>query len=299
MKTTLKNIRRSPYQALAAISITGLTVFVTAVFILVTLGSQAVLLHFETKPQVIAYLKDDHKQDQVNLLLQSLTNTGGVRKISYISKDQALETYKKSVGNDPLLLGSITDLGVITADVLPASVEITAKSPENFDALVAILEKNDIVSSTPKGVKEIDFPKDIISELSAWTKAIRTAGLILISLLVLNAIMTIIVIISMKIGNRRTEINTMKLLGAKATFILKPYLQESVIYGASGALIGWVASYITLLYTTPFLASRLSGIITLPVDFTLMILLLLCLVIGFTILGFISGWLAAVRFVKR
>ena len=111
--------------------------------------------------------------------------------------------------------------------------------------------------------------------------------------------MTIIVIISMKIGNRRTEINTMKLLGAKATFILKPYLQESVIYGASGALIGWVASYITLLYTTPFLASRLSGIITLPVDFSLMILLLLALVIGFTILGFISGWLAAVRFVKR
>ncbi len=299
MKTALKNIRRSPYQALAAIIITSLTVFVASIFILVTLASQIVLLHFETKPQVIAYLKDDHKQDQVNQLLKSLTETGEVSKVSYISKDQALEIYKKSVGNDPLLLGSITDLGVITADVLPASVEITAKSPESFNNLVAILEKSDIVSSTPKGVKEIDFPKDIISELTAWTKAIRTGGLVLISLLVLNAVMTIVIIISMKIGGRRTEINTMKLLGAKATFILKPYLFESMIYGALGGFIGWIASYITLLYATPFLAPRLSGIITLPVDFTVMAFLLVGLVVAFVFLGLVSGWLAAVRFVKR
>ena len=58
LKTTLKHIRRSPYQALAAIAVMTATFFVANIFTLVALGSQAVLQHFETKPQVIAYLKD-------------------------------------------------------------------------------------------------------------------------------------------------------------------------------------------------------------------------------------------------
>lgn len=299
MNTALKNIRRSPYQALAATLVMSLTVFVVAIFILVSIASQIILINFETKPQVIAYLKDDAKQEQINLLIKSLTDTSQVKKVTYVSKAQALEIYKKSVGNDPLLLGTVTDLGIITADILPASIEITAKSPESFKDLNVILEKSDIVSATPKGQKEIDYPKDVISELTAWTRAIRTAGLILISLLTLNAIFTIVIIISMKISSRRAEINTMKLLGAKAAFILKPYLFESMVYGAVGAVVGWLGCYIVLLYATPFLASRLSDIIPLPVDIVSMLILLAGLILGFVFLGLISGLLAAVRFVKR
>lgn len=299
MKTALKNIRRSPYQALAAISIISLTVFVVAIFALVSLASQIILTNFETKPQVIAYLKDSHTQVQVNKLIKELSGSGQVKKVIYVSKQEALEIYKKSVANDPLLLGTVTDLGIITADVLPASVEITAKSPESFKELIPVLERSEVVSATPRGQKEIDFPKDVISELTAWTKAIRTAGLVLISLLVLNAVITIVVIISMKISSRRVEINTMKLLGAKAVFILKPYLIETMIYGAIGGIAGWIGSYIALLYTTPFLAPRLSGIISLPVDFVIMLVLLAILVFTFSFLGLLSGLLAAARFVKR
>jgi len=299
MNTALKNIRRSPYQALAAILMTGLTVFIVSLFALVSLASQLILTSFETKPQVIAYLKDDHTPDQVKGLIKEVDDTGLVKNATYVSKNDALEIYKKSVGNDPLLLGSVTDLGVITADVLPASVEITAKSPENFPTIVSILERSNIISTTPKGKKEIDFPQDIVAELSAWTKAIRTAGLILIAILCFNSIITIMIIISMKIASRRLEIGTMKLMGAKGGFILKPYLLESVIYGAIGGVIGWLGSYIALLYSTPFLAPRLMGIIPLPVSFLPMLILLAALVLFFSLLGLVSGLLAAVRFIKR
>ena len=66
MKTTLNNIRRSPFQALAAILVTSLTLFIISIFIYVSLASQVVLNHFETKPQIIAYLKDGHTQEQAN-----------------------------------------------------------------------------------------------------------------------------------------------------------------------------------------------------------------------------------------
>jgi len=299
INTALKNIRRSPYQALAAVSMTGLTVFVVSLFALVSLASQLILTSFETKPQVIAYLSDDHKTEQVNSLISDLTTTGLVKQATYVSKDEALKIYKESVGNDPLLLGTVTDLGIITADVLPASVEITAKSPDNFPTLVSILERSKIVSSTPNGQKEIDFPQDVISELTAWTRAIRTAGLILASILSFNSVITIMIIISMKIASRRYEIGTMKLLGAKGAFIIKPYLIESILYGAVGGVIGWLASYIALLYSTPFLAARLVGIIPLPVDPLVMLALLAVLVVSFSSLGLFSGLLAAVRFLKR
>ena len=299
INTALKNIRRSPYQALAAVSMTGLTVFVVSLFALVSLASQLILTSFETKPQVIAYLSDDHKTEQVNSLISDLTTTGLVKQATYVSKDEALKIYKESVGNDPLLLGTVTDLGIITADVLPASVEITAKSPDNFPTLVSILERSKIVSSTPNGQKEIDFPQDVISELTAWTRAIRTAGLILASILSFNSVITIMIIISMKIASRRYEIGTMKLLGAKGAFIIKPYLIESILYGAVGGVIGWLASYIALLYSTPFLAARLVGIIPLPVDPLVMLALLAVLVVSFSLLGLFSGLLAAVRFLKR
>lgn len=299
INTALKNIRRSPYQALAAVSMTGLTVFVVSLFALVSLASQLILTSFETKPQVIAYLSDDHKSEEVNLLISDLTTTGLVKQATYVSKDEALEIYKESVGNDPLLLGTVTDLGIITADVLPASVEITAKSPDNFPTIVGILERAKIVSSTPNGQKEIDFPQDVISELTAWTRAIRTAGLILATILSFNSVITIMIIISMKIASRRYEIGTMKLLGAKGAFIIKPYLIESVLYGAVGGVIGWLASYIALLYSTPFLAARLTGIIPLPVSPVVMLALLAVLVVSFSLLGLFSGLLAAVRFLKR
>ena len=299
INTALKNIRRSPYQALAAVSMTGLTVFVVSLFALVSLASQLILTSFETKPQVIAYLSDDHKTEQVNSLISDLTTTGLVKQATYVSKDEALKIYKESVGNDPLLLGTVTDLGIITADVLPASVEITAKSPDNFPTLVSILERSKIVSSTPNGQKEIDFPQDVISELTAWTRAIRTAGLILATILSFNSVITIMIIISMKIASRRYEIGTMKLLGAKGAFIIKPYLIESILYGAVGGVIGWLASYIALLYSTTFLAARLVGIIPLPVSPVIMLALLAVLVVSFSSLGLFSGLLAAVRFLKR
>ena len=299
INTALKNIRRSPYQALAAVSMTGLTVFVVSLFALVSLASQLILTSFETKPQVIAYLSDDHKPEEVNLLISDLTTTGLVKQSVYVSKDEALKIYKESVGNDPLLLGTVTDLGIITADVLPASVEITAKSPDNFPTIVSILERSKIVSSTPNGQKEIDFPQDVISELTAWTRAIRTAGLILAIILSFNSVITIMIIISMKIASRRYEIGTMKLLGAKGAFIIKPYLIESVLYGAVGGVIGWLASYIALLYSTPFLAARLTGIIPLPVSPVVMLVLLAVLVVSFSLLGLFSGLLAAVRFLRR
>jgi cell division transport system permease protein len=299
MNTALKNIRRSPYQAIAAIFIVSITMFIIGIFTLVSVGSHDVLLNFETKPQVIAYLKDGHTQDQVVQLLTTLSNTVGVKKAIYVSKQDALDIYKKSVGNDPILLGTVTDWGVVTADILPASIEITALNPDAFQTISAVLEKNDIVSTTPQGAKEIDYPKDVVAELTKWTSAIRTGGLVLVIALCLVSVLTIIMIISMKISSRRLEIRTLKLMGAKNFFIINPYIQESVVYGIVGAFLGWLFCFITILYSTPFLAPRFGSIISFPIPYQVFLILLGVMLVFGWLLALISGYFAAVRFLKR
>ena len=299
MQTAFKIIRRSAYQASSAIFVDSITMFIVAMFALVSVASQEILLTFETKPQIIAYLKDGHTPDQVNELLTQLSTTQGVKKAIYISKQDALELYKESVGNDPMLLGTVTDWGIVTADILPASVEITAQTPKSFNSISSVLERSEIVSTTPQGKKEIDFPQDVVAELTKWTNAIRVAGLIMVAALTLVSILTIVIIISMKISGRKLEITTLKLLGARNFYIIKPYIQESFLYGVSGALIGWLTAYIALLYSTPFLSPRIGTIITFPVPFIIMLILLGGMLTFSAALALVSGFFASTRFVKR
>ncbi len=299
MNTAFKNIRRSPYQALAAIFIVSLTLFIVGVFSLVTVASQIILNNFETKPQIIAYLKDGHTTEQVGGLLGSLNNTEGVKKAVYVSKEDALQLYKKSVGNDPVLLGTVTDWGIVTADILPASIEITAANPDAFKNIAATLEKSDIISVTPQGKKEIDYPQDVITELTKWTTALRTGGLGLVIALTFVAVITIMTIISMKISSRRFEISTFKLMGARNLYIVKPYIFESIVYGVIGSIFGWLGCFIALLYSTPFLSPRLGSIISFPVPFTYMLILLGGMLVFGLLISFVGSLIAATRFVKR
>ncbi len=299
MKTALKNIRRSPFQALAAILVVTFTIFIIGIFSLVAIGSRTILLSFETKPQVIAYLKDDHNMSQVGTLINTLTSTEGIKNAIYISKDQALDIYKQSVANDPILLGSVTDWGIVTAEILPASIEVTANDPNSFTTVVSLLEQSEIVNINPKGNKDIDFPQDIITELTKITTAIRFSGLVLVFIVSLVCFLTIVTIVSMKIASRRSEIGTMKLLGANNSFIVKPYLQEALIYGLVGGFFGWILNFISLLYSTPYIAPRLSGIITFPIPYTFLGIHFVS-VLGLSLfMSFFAGLFATTRFVKR
>lgn len=297
-KTAITQIRRSPYQAFSAIFILSLNFFIASIFALVALGSDQIIRHFETRPQVIAYLKDDASQDAIQNLNNTLSNLTDVNNVKFVSKAEALAIYKESVGNDPLLLGTITELGEITQDILPASIEVSVSNPDSFNSIISTLKQSDVVSTNAAGEKEIDFPQDVFSELTRWTKALRLSGLVLIIAQVISSVLTMMIIIGIKIRSRLFEIRTMRLLGANGLFIIKPYLIEASLYAVIGSLFGWIISYTTLLYATPFLASRLSGIIPLPVPPLFMLLFLAALIFASLVLGLISALLAAIRFVR-
>ncbi|TSC53822.1 MAG: Uncharacterized protein LiPW16_285, partial [Microgenomates group bacterium LiPW_16] len=72
VKTTWQHIRRSPYQAGAAVGIMTLTLFVSCIFFLTAAGSAAILSYFESKPQITAFFTDEKKEQEIKNLEEKL-----------------------------------------------------------------------------------------------------------------------------------------------------------------------------------------------------------------------------------
>ena len=279
---TWKHIRRSPYQALAALTIMVLTFFVVSVFLLLSFGSEKILDYFETRPQITAFLKDEATQEEIENLKDRLLNTDKVANLQYISKEEALAIYREQNKDDPLLLE------LVTADILPASLEVSAVDSLSLPELAEILKG-------AQEVEEVLFQEDVVATLTFWTQMIRKAGLILIAFLILVSLLVVLIIVSMKISLKKEEIEILRLLGASSGYIRNPFLLEGAFYGVFGAGLAWGLVYLCLLYATPFLTSFLGEISLRPVPLWFM----LALLGSGTLLGVLIGSLASFLAVRR
>ena len=285
LKTTWQHMRRSPYQALAAVAIMMLTFLAVSVFTFLILGSSQIINYFESKPQVTAFFHDDAKQSDIDSLVQQLKGSGKVATVKFVSKADALKIYQQQNKSDPLLLD------LVTADILPASLEISTYNIEDLPVVSDSLTKNPIV-------QEVVFQKDIVSTLTTWTNAIRILGVILIIVLAGVSIFIMATIIGIKISQKREEIEVMQLIGATKWYISWPFIFEGIFYGLIGTAVGWFISSIALLWATPFLEEFLRGIPVLPVPWYIFGLLLVGEWILAIILGSFASMLAVRRYIK-
>lgn len=283
LTTTLKHIRRSPYQSVAAIFMTAITFFIVSIFALVVLGAHSMLGYFESRPQVTAFFKDEATIGDVEALKTSITNSISIEDMRYISKDDALEIYKKQNTDNPLLLE------MVTADILPASLEVSAKNVSDLESIAGVMQKNNTV-------EEVVFQKDVIDTLRKWVNGVRVTGILLSSLLVFASLTTIVVILGIKFTARKTEINTLSLLGATKWYIRGPFVLEGMIYAISGAILGWGLSYLLLLYLTPNIIGFLQEITILPVPLWVMMAMLGGEVLLATLIGALASLIATRRY---
>lgn len=284
-RTTWNHVRRSPYQALAAILIMTLTFLAISIFSMVTIGSSKIIAYFESKPQVTAFFKNEAKQASIDSLSTSMEQSAKVASVRYVSKEEALKIYREQNKNDPLLLD------LVTADILPASLEVSANKIEDLSPIAESLQSSPIVS-------EVIYQKDIVQTLTSWTTALRRIGIAVIVVLSLVSVFIMATIIGFKISQKREEIEIMRLLSATNWYIRWPFLLEGIFYGLVGAFFGWLIASIGLVYATPYLRSFLGPIPLLPVPFIFLLILLAAEFVVAIVLGMLSSFLAVLRYLK-
>jgi len=288
LKTAFIQIRRMPYQSLAAITMMFFAFFAITCFILISFGSMKIIKYFEASPQVIAYFErgKDLSTEEIAKIRAKLEKTSEMASFKYVSTHEAEAIYKEKEKKDPLLLE------LVNYKILPASIEISAKNIDSLPMLKNILEKQ------PK-VKDISFYEDIVKSLSSWIKNIRIFGLALIAYLLFQSILIILVITGMKILNRKEEIEILKLIGASKAFINWPFILEGIIYGIVSAFLGWLASYTLLLYATPITISWLGDINLLPVPLKIIFSILAGELLLGVVVGIIGSLISVRRFLRE
>lgn len=261
-QTALDYIRRSPFQALSAIFVLGLSFFVTTFLIVFVFASNRVLYYFETRPQVIAFLKSDAKDEDISKLQNKLEENDRIKDVKYVSKDEALKIYKDATSDNPLL-GEL-----VSPTIFPSSLEFTLINLSEAEGIISQIKSESTVESVGftaslKGESEVG---NVITRLKTITNYIRTGGGVLAGILLATSFMVLLVIISMRMSARKGEVEILDLLGATPGFIRSPILLEAITYSVLGVTIGWLLTAILVLYSAPSIIAYFGSIPILPKD---------------------------------
>ncbi len=292
------SIRRTPYQSLASFLILFFTLFLSLFFFNLTSFFNGVLSYVETKPQVTVYFQNQTKEDDIFKIRDSMVTSGKVLSMKYISKQDALKIYRNLNKNNPLLLE------MVTADILPASLEVYASKPEYLTELAAYLNKQ-------PGVDEVIFQKDIVEKLLSLTNTLRRLSLFIMVFLLIIAFIVLMTTTAFKIALKKDEIELLRLLGASTSYIRNPFLIEGVLFGVASGTLAFALFYLIFLYFYPFLSSYLAGIPSLsfynlsslklyvwPPSISFIISTYAIVVLFGSLIGFVGNYFSTSKYIK-
>ena len=253
MKEIWTSIRRTPYQSLSAFLILFFTLFLSLMLFVSLTFLYSTLSYLETKPQVTVYFQNKTPENQIFKVRDELMSSGKVLNIKYISKNEAFNIYKQLNKDNPLLLE------MVSADILPPSLEIYAKKPVYLPEIAEYLKKQG-------DIDEVQYEKDIVDKLLVLTNTIRKIALIFFSYLILMSIVVLTTTILFKIALKESEITLLKLIGATNFYIRRPYIMESLFLGIAASVLSFGIFSLLAFYFNPFLQSYLKGISSLSVN---------------------------------
>lgn len=257
LKYTIQHLSRNRWQSVSVVLIMAVTMLVGQLFAVVMIGSQQVLRYFENQPQVTVFFKDEAQPDQIMQIKKELEKDSLIEEVAYISKEQAVEIYRAQQTNDPELLE------FVTADILPASLEISSSEPTHLAQIADQFRNNQFV-------EQVIFQQDLVDELLSWTAAIRMAGLafLIVQAVVLAVLITMVVTGSIAAFSKEIEI--MRLVGAGSWYIRWPFILDGIFFAiiSAGLATGglwWLLPKIES-FTNSFIATGVvfpNGVITL------------------------------------
>lgn len=219
-------LRRSGWGGLASIGTIAATFLITGVFLLVSRNLGLALEQWKGQFQVTVFLEDGLSQDQTAYLQKKIAQEMAVKSISYISKEEALATFKRELkGNEALLEG-------LGENPLPASFQLKVRepyqSPEAIQRLVISLRRLE-------GVEDIIYGQEWVERLDAIVRVLRLIGFFIGFILIGGSILIVANAIRLSVYARAAEVEIMRLVGATKAYIRAPFIIEGLLQGLVGA----------------------------------------------------------------
>jgi cell division transport system permease protein len=228
-----ENFIRNASLSVAATAVMAVTLTIVLFSIIANATLANTIAQINSKLDISVYLKDSVTEPQRKDLTDKLQKLDNVSSIEYISKETALEDYRRANQDNLELLLAISQ----TDNPLPATLRIKPKDPAKLNDIKTVLETPDIVKLQSDKTSYSGERKDAFDKISSGTAFFRKAVFVSVVVFAFISMLIIFNTIQMAIFNRRDELTIMRLLGASNWYIKGPFIVETMFYGIVSAVI--------------------------------------------------------------
>lgn len=225
---------RAPLATALTLAVLGITLALPTGLYVVLANLERVSAGWDRGAQISLFLKRDQGESATLRLAQQLRARRDVATVDYISRDAALEEFRR-------LSGFGAALNALDSNPLPAVLVVrpaNAAEAEPLRAELARLPGVDLAELDVAWLKRLAAILEI-AERAVWMLAVLLAAAVL--LIVGNTV-------RLAVLNRRNEIEVIELVGGTPGFIRRPFLYTGLIEGLLGGLLAWLLVETGLLF---------------------------------------------------
>ena len=228
-------VRRATNNLVSLFVINTLVLFLLSIIGFVYLKSSSIEDYFKENVLVNIYLKNSTRDGEIKQLTKFLNLNEDVKKIDFISKEDAAESFKNEIGEEFVgFLGYNPLLDLITIKLYGNKVDIY-----NIEDLTTSLNNFEFI-------EEVEYDKPLVESL---VKNFDRIGIWIISVSISFFLISFILInnsIRISIYSKRDIIKTMQLVGATKSFIRRPFIASYVRIGFYSSIISLILVFISL-----------------------------------------------------
>ena len=273
------NVFKNKKSTFSAILVMCISMLVFGLFFIIGENVNHIMNTVESSQEIQVFIKNDATDEEITTVGEQIKSIEGVNKVTFVSKDEALDIMQEKVGERSYLLE-----GYEENNFLPASYKVTLTDLNLANQVEAqINELNNI--------KKITSSNETITKLIGIANGIRIVTAAILIGLIIGSIFIIANTIKLTVYARRKEISIMKYVGATNSFIRWPFIVEGIIIGIISAAISvLVVGGVYKVVATKLLESSLVNSLGITLVgfgdmFSMIILVYLVLGIGIGVIG--------------
>ncbi len=294
----VNNFSRNAWLTIAATAVMTITLLV----VFITLASRNVLLdtvaEIRDKVDMSIYVKNTTSDDDVKKIQSGLEKLATVRKVSYITPEDARTNFAQQNKTNTGALDALNE----ATNEFPGTFRINPTDINKTDELRKFVDTNETLKKNIDPNRKPSFAgerRSAIENIGRWVNFAEKAGLVASVIFIAISSLIVFNTIRMAIFNRKDEIQMMKLIGADRSFIRGPFVVEAVVYGFIAAIVA-TALGIAILYgaSGPLLSygvmvQKTIDLLSIYIPFVLLGMIFLG-----AIIGIVSSLLATRRYLK-
>lgn len=228
----LRNMVNNRLMSFASVGVLMVCLIITGVAGLFTANMGSLMNYLGSQNETVVYLNEDLDEAGLAQVDSALRSISGLRDVIYVSKEDALDKMRESMGDQAELFN------VFEGEDNPflANYRVIL---EDVSQLTEILPKLEEIP----GVNQVSAPIQLSNLFVSVHKGVSIISVGLVAVLGFVSIVVISNTIRLTVFARRKEINIMKYVGATNGFIRLPFFVEGIAVG----LIAGVLSTLVVL----------------------------------------------------